>query len=120
VESSITTRRLSGGVVEIVPRGEIDLRNAHELRDAVDAVFAADQPTLIRVDLWWVRFIDSVGISALVGGYHTAAVRGARLVVTNPSEFVYRQLYISGLVGLFSAPRPRAGSHDHDEAEPVG
>jgi anti-sigma B factor antagonist len=120
VDSSITTRRPSGGVVEIVPHGEIDLQNAHELRDAVDAAFVEDEPTLIRVDLWWVRFIDSVGVSALVGSYHTAAVRGARLVVTNPSEFVYRQLYISGLVGLFGAPRPRVGSHDHDETRPVG
>ena len=119
MEFSITTRRLSGGVVEIVPHGEIDLETAPELRGAVDAAFAAEEPALIRVDLSDVVFVDSVGISALVGGYHTAAIRGTRLVVTHPSEFVYKQLYISGVVGLFGAPRPREASAD-DHAEPVG
>jgi anti-anti-sigma factor len=120
VEFSITARRLPGGVVEIVPRGEIDLDSAPELRGAIDAAFADETPTLIRIDLWWVTFIDSVGIGALVAGYHTAVALGARLVVANPTDFVYRQLYISGLVGLFGAPRPRGAPQDHDEPEPVG
>jgi anti-anti-sigma factor len=120
VEFSITTRRHSGGVVEIIPCGEIDLDNAPDLRGAIDAAFAGYQPTLIKMDLSRVSFIDSVGVSALVTGYHAAAVRGARLVVTDPNEFVYRQLYISGLVGLLGAPRPRAATQDHDEPEPVG
>lgn len=118
MEFSITTRRLPGGVVEIIPHGEIDLETAPELRGAVDAAFTSDQPTLIRVDLSHVVFVDSVGISALVGGYHTAKVRGARLTVTEPSEFVFKQLYISGVVGLFGAPRPREAAAD--DAEPVG
>ena len=119
MEFSITTRRLPGGVVEIVPHGEIDLETAPDLRGAVDAAFAADLPSLIRIDLRDVAFVDSVGISALVGSYHTAKVRGARLTVTDPTEFVYKQLYISGVVGLFGAPRPRRPSAD-DHAEPVG
>lgn len=118
MEFSITSRRLPGGVVEIVPHGEIDLETAPEIRGAVDAAFAAEDPTEIRVDLSDVSFVDSVGISALVGGYHTAAIRGTRLVVTDPSEFVYRQLFISGVVGLFGSPRPRSSSDD--SPEPVG
>lgn len=118
MEFSITSRRLPGGVVEIVPHGEIDLETAPEIRGAVDAAFAAEEPAEIRVDLSDVSFVDSVGISALVGGYHTAAIRGTRLVVTDPSEFVYRQLFISGVVGLFGSPRPRSSSDD--SPEPVG
>jgi len=41
VEFSITTRRLPGGVVEIVPHGEIDLETAPELRGAVDVLSQA-------------------------------------------------------------------------------
>jgi anti-sigma B factor antagonist len=126
VDFSITTRRLPGGVVEISPRGEVDMEHARELQDAIDAAFADASPdghdhqiTMIKIDLWWVPFIDSVAISSLVRGYHTAAIRGVRLIVTNPTDFVYRQLYISGLVGLFGAPRPRTPAHEHDEAEPV-
>lgn len=119
MESSITSRRLPGGVVEIVPHGELGLDQVHGLRDAIDAAFSAERPTMVRIDLWWVTFIDSIAISALVTGYHTAAVRGTRFVVTNPTDLVYRQLYISGLVGLFGAPRPRGATQDHDEPEPV-
>jgi anti-anti-sigma factor len=121
VEFSITTRRLPGGVVEIVPHGEIDLETAHEVRGAIDAAFAAEPPASIRVDLRDVAFVDSAGISALVGGYHTAKVRGVRLTVTEPTEFVYKQLYISGLLGLFGAPRPHtATADDWERPEPVG
>jgi anti-sigma B factor antagonist len=121
VEFSITTRQLPGGVVEIIPHGDVDLETAPELRGAIDAAFAADEPSMIRVDLRDVAFVDSVGISALVGGYHTAKVRGASLTVTEPTEFVYKQLYISGLLGLFGAPRPRdAAVDDHERPEPVG
>jgi anti-sigma B factor antagonist len=112
VKFSITTRHLTGGVVEIIPHGDIDLETAPELRGAIDAAFAAEQPTMIRVDLRDVAFVDSVGISALVGGYHTAKVRGAGLTVTEPTEFVYKQLYISGLLGLFGAPRPPTAATD--------
>ena len=41
-----------------------------------------------------------------------------RLVVTEPSEFVYKQLFISGVVGLFGSPRPRKPIGD--SPEPVG
>ena len=118
MELSITTRHHGDGVVEISPRGEIDLENAHLVRDAIDTILRTDLPAMIRVDLCDVTFIDSIGIGALVGCYHTAAVSGVRLVVTDPTEFVYRQLYISGLVGLFGSPRPRGTAAD--EPEPVG
>ena len=51
-------------------------------------------------------FIDSVGISALVSGRQTAEVSGVKLVVTEPSRFVHRQLWVTGLLGLFGAPEP--------------
>jgi anti-anti-sigma factor len=96
-------------VVEIIVSGEMDLQNANELREAIGECLVTSRPALIRVDLGRVSFIDSVAVGALVAGYQTAAVSGVRLVITNPSEFVYRTLFISGVVGLFGAPRPRSG-----------
>jgi anti-anti-sigma factor len=55
-----------------------------------------------------VTFIDSVGISALVAGFQTAAVSGVRLAITQPSRVVHRQLFVTGLLGLFGAPEPAA------------
>lgn len=106
VSLSIVTSTLPDGVVEITPRGEIDVDTAHEVRDAVAGVLAAKRPTRIDLNLRLVRFIDSVGISALVAGFQTAEVSGVRLVVTEPSRFVHRQLWITGLLGLFGAPEP--------------
>jgi anti-anti-sigma factor len=95
---------LPGGVVQIGPRGEIDLDNAYELRDTVTAVLAASHPVEIRVDLGQVSFIDSVGIGALVSGFHAAAACGVRMVAVAPRPTVHRQLWVCGVAGLFGLP----------------
>jgi len=98
-----------GGTVVVHPAGEIDADNAHELRETVSGLLVAGRPTLIKVDLGGITFIDSVGIGALVSCYHTAAASGVRLIVTNPTAYVHRLLYVSGLLGLFGSPaRPPA------------
>jgi anti-anti-sigma factor len=113
VSLSIVTTKRPGGVVEISPEGEIDVNTAHEVRDAVAAALAEGRrPARIELNLREVNFVDSVGISAMVAGFQTAEVSGVRLVVTQPSRFVHRQLWVTGLLGLFGAPQP-------DEAGPA-
>ena len=106
---SIVTTKLFSGEVEICPRGEIDVDTAHEVREAVAAVMTNDRPTQINLNLREVAFIDSVGISALVSGFQAAEVGGVKLMVTEPSRFVHRQLWVTGLLGLFGAPEPAGG-----------
>jgi anti-anti-sigma factor len=106
VSLSIITTKVAGDVVEIAPRGEIDVDTAGEVRDAVAAVLAQSRPAGIELNMRLVSFIDSVGISALVAGFQTAEVSGVKLVVTEPSRFVHRQLWVTGLLGLFGAPEP--------------
>jgi anti-anti-sigma factor len=101
----ITTRQLADGTVEIAPSGEIDLDNAHVMRDAVNDVLTRSTPGSISLDLQRVMLIDSIGIGILVACFHTAA-SGVKLVVTHPSPTVYRQLWISGLVGLLGCAEP--------------
>lgn len=103
---SIVTTTLPTGVVEISPRGEVDVDTAHEVREAIASVLAKSRPVGIQLDMRWVTFIDSVGISAMVAGFQTAEVSGVKLVVTHPSRFVHRQLWVTGLLGLFGAPEP--------------
>lgn len=110
---SIVTSTLPGAVVEILPQGEIDVDTAHEVREAVQAVLTKDRPTRIQLNMRLVTFIDSVGISAMVAGFQAAEVSGIKLVVTQPSRFVHRQLWVTGLLGLFGAPEPYVG----DDAE---
>ena len=104
---SITTSALPVvGVVEISPAGEIDVENAYEIKEAVAAKLAAGRPERIELDMHGVNFIDSVGISALVAAFQLASVSGVKLVVTRPSRFAHRQLWVTGLLGLFGAPEP--------------
>jgi anti-sigma B factor antagonist len=103
---SIVTKRSLDGSVEITPQGEIDVDTAHEVREAVTGVMSQGRPTRIDLNLRRVSFIDSVGISALVAGFQAAEVGGVKLAVTEPSRFVHRQLWVTGLLGLFGAPEP--------------
>lgn len=109
---AIEITRSGAGVVEISPRGDIDVDTAYELREAVASLLIHSRPFRIELNLRGVTFIDSVGISALVAGFQTAEVSGVKLVVTRPSRFVHRQLWVTGLLGLFGAPEP-------DEADPL-
>jgi len=106
VSLTVRVEQLATGIVELSPVGEMDLETAHEVRDAINAVLNAQRPTEIQLNMRAVKFIDSVGISVLVAGFQAANVSGARLSVTQPSANVHRQLYVTGLHGLFGAPEP--------------
>ena len=109
---SIETSTQASGAVEISPSGEIDVENAYEIREVVAAQLAAGHPSRIELNMRHVSFIDSVGISALVAAFQLASVSGVRLVVTHPSRFAHRQLWVTGLLGLFGGPEPHTGPDD--------
>jgi anti-sigma B factor antagonist len=109
VTLSITTSTPAGGAISIALSGEIDVENAYEIKDAVAAQLADTRPTRIELDMRGVTFIDSVGISALVAAFQHASVSGVKLVVTRPSRFAHRQLWVTGLLGLFGGPEPWGG-----------
>jgi anti-sigma B factor antagonist len=106
VTLSIMTSTQASGAVEISPLGEIDVENAYEIRDAVAALLAERRPSRIELNMERVTFIDSVGITALVGSFQLASVSDVKLVVTRPSRFAHRQLWVTGLLGLFGNPEP--------------
>lgn len=100
--------RLLDGTAWISAHGEIDLDNAYVLREAVDQALNGDKPGRIVVDLTHIKMIDSVGIGVLVACFYAAAASGVHLALAHPSTIVYRQLWVSGLVGLFGLPTPPA------------
>ncbi|GAB2592177.1 hypothetical protein Aab01nite_37970 [Paractinoplanes abujensis] len=106
VTLSIMTSTLADDVVEVSPSGEIDVENAYEIREAVAGQLAAGHLARIELNLQNVTFIDSVGISALVAAFQLAQVSEVKLVVTRPSRFAHRQLWVTGLLGLFGNPQP--------------
>ena len=81
------------------------------MRDAVNDVLTTATPGRICLDLQRVMLIDSIGIGILVACFHTAAASGVKLVVSHPSPTVYRQLWVSGLVGPAGLRRAAHPAH---------
>jgi anti-anti-sigma factor len=100
-EAVMTTRRQSDGVLVVDVRGTLDAATVDALREALLSTLQAQRPTTMIVDLTFVTFMDSMGIGALVTGYNAAREVGSRFVLRNPSEFVHRQLRVTGLAGMF-------------------
>jgi len=103
-EAVMTTRRQADGAIVVDLRGSLDAATVDGLRAALLDALHRDRPRLMIVDLTFVTFMDSMGIGALIAGHEAARDVGARFVLRNPSEFVHRQLGISGLTGLFGLP----------------
>jgi anti-anti-sigma factor len=92
---TITTRADDGSVVVNV-RGEVDVSSAGSLRQIITDA-AALRPKRIVVDLLHVTFIDSTGLSVLIGGRSDAQALRVAYIVRNPSGFVTSQLRKTGL-----------------------
>ncbi len=100
-EAVMTTRRQSDGVLIVDVRGTLDAATVDALREALLSTLHAQRPATMIVDLTFVTFMDSMGIGALVTGYNAAREVGSRFVLRNPSEFVHRQLRVTGLADMF-------------------
>lgn len=91
----ISTSTQAGTTVVSVA-GEVDVSNASQLRDALDAALEAG-PSTVEVNLASVPYIDSTGIGVLVGTAHRAADKNIGLVVSNPQHNVERVLNLLGV-----------------------
>ncbi len=100
-EAVMTTRRQSDGVLVVDVRGTLDAATVDALREALLSTLHGQRPATMIVDLTFVTFMDSMGIGALVTGYNAAREVGSRFVLRNPSEFVHRQLRVTGLADMF-------------------
>ena len=83
------------GAVVVALAGELDLYNAHEVRDALVGA-AQDNPERIVVDLSRVEFIDSTALGVLIEARTKLANRRAFLLAA-PAVETRRALEISGL-----------------------
>jgi anti-sigma B factor antagonist len=103
-EAVMTTRRQADGAIVIDVRGSLDAATVDALREALIGTLHRERPVVLIVDLTFVVFMDSMGIGTLVSGYNAAREVGTRFVLRNPSEFVHRQLRVTGLAEMFGLP----------------
>jgi anti-sigma B factor antagonist len=88
------------GRVVVSLAGELDLYNAHVVREALLGV-AAESPERLVVDLTGVRFIDSTALGVLIEARTKMPNRRAFLLAA-PGLETRRALQISGLDRHFS------------------
>ncbi|MEV4704253.1 STAS domain-containing protein [Actinoplanes sp. NPDC049316] len=108
-EAVMTTRRQADGAMVVDVRGTLDAATVDALREALVSTLHGSRPVTMIVDLTFVTFMDSMGVGALVAGYNAARETGTRFVLRNPSEFVHRQLRVTGLADMFGLPAAAPG-----------
>ena len=80
----------------VSPSGDLDLATAPQLRqDLVEA--SASGSTLVVLDLGGVDFLDSVGLSVIVGGHKRLRHEGRALHLAAPQAIVRKVLGITRL-----------------------
>ncbi|MDR2163435.1 MAG: STAS domain-containing protein, partial [Clostridiales Family XIII bacterium] len=67
--------------------GEIDISNAHQLKQQLEAAYAAT-PADIYLDIEHLSYIDSTGLGVIIGIYGTIREKGHKTVVVNPKDNV--------------------------------
>jgi anti-sigma B factor antagonist len=87
------------GLAAVAPRGEVDIHTAPELRSALTGVLD-DGAFHVVVDLGQVTFMDSSGLSVLVGAHRRLARDGGRLELVGTLPAVERVLRLTGLVDV--------------------
>jgi anti-anti-sigma factor len=88
----ISSYDFDGGRVYAL-RGELDACTCRGLAEHL----IGPPGSLIVVDLSQITFMDSSGLGALHASRRTAIKEGGTLVVSRPSQMVYRVLEITGL-----------------------
>jgi anti-sigma B factor antagonist len=79
--------------------GELDVEPATDLQMLFD-MLVEDGHVDVLVDLRLLTFCDSVGLSALIHGYHACHSAGGSFRVTGDTGLVSRLLHITGVRGL--------------------
>jgi anti-sigma B factor antagonist len=92
-------------VVEVA--GEVDLANAHQLSEVVDAATSGPHRIVI-VDLTQLSFMDSTGLSAVVRSQKHATTLGVRIAVVANTRRIRDLFAITGLDALIPVVATRS------------
>ena len=96
-------------VVSLV--GELDIGPAADLRTLFDTL-VEDRQVNVLVDLHLLTFCDSVGLSALIHGFHACRSAGGSFRITRDTGLVSRLLRVTGVRGIL-VDQPEEGNAAH-------
>jgi anti-sigma B factor antagonist len=84
------------GLFTVRPIGELDATGVGRLNDAIHLAEARGDP--IQIDLRFLSFADSTGISAIYSAHRRARTSGRRLTVVPGPEQIHRVFEMTGLI----------------------
>jgi anti-sigma B factor antagonist len=93
-------------------RGEVDIYTGPSLRDVLRDALTTGAST-VTIDMTDVSFIDSSGLSVIIGAHKKAEDGGIALVLQGPTARVVRLLELTGLnrvLNVVAAPLPGDGA----------
>jgi anti-anti-sigma factor len=93
----ISTGAEEDGSPIVMLSGELDSSNIDQLREAVASILAL-RPKRMIFDLGQLRFMDSAGISVLVG----IAAELEAVQIRDPTPIVRRLIEVTGLSGVLT------------------
>ena len=96
-------------VVILSPDGDVDVESYDTFRSALAEATAAGRANVV-VDLAKVRYIDSMGLGALVSSLRSANEHGCAISLVCCTPHLWRVLQVTGLSQLFPI------FHDREEA----
>lgn len=99
----VSTEVVEAGIQRISVRGELDLDTAPRLEESLKTARSGEGISVL-IDLSNCEFIDSSGVSLIIGGWRDLERKGGdeRLVLCCPRKQVKRLLKITGVEGSIS------------------
>ena len=85
-----------GGFAVLSVAGEVDISKVDDFRDHLHALMGGNPPRLV-VDLSMVGFMDSAGLSVLIGGLRDVRRRGGTLRVVATSNQLVELFRVTGV-----------------------
>lgn len=122
MQQLILTTRAHDGRTVVSLRGELDIASAEDLRGHLLAARRAHGDHVI-LDLDDLEFMDSHGLSVIIGCYKSVTAAGGSLALAGARPIVRRTLEITGLdrrLALFDSVEKAAVARTGDAHEPAG
>ena len=87
--------------------GDIDHREAGELRTQIEHQIAKNKPKELLLDFSQVSFMDSSGIGMIIGRYKTMMKYGGCVTASGMNDFVLRLFRMAGLHRIIAIEEER-------------
>jgi len=84
-------------VVTVV--GELDMHTGPLLAERLEGVVEQGPDTVV-VEMTQLTFMDSSGLSVLLGAHKSLAERGGSLILAGPNQYILKTLDITGLTDV--------------------